>query len=342
MTTYEPRVFIDSFQMDDLDEKLKLGFEFIQLAKFNLNDKIVFIKPNLTAVNHQPGITVTPFFLEKLVEILAPKVKKLIIGESDGGNYSFSADTSLKNHHIPEIASRYDNVEIVNLSKLPVKKYSGKIWNKTISMELPVLLAEGIDLLISCAVLKTHAMTHGTFGLKNLWGCYPNPMRLLYHQNLDYKLSFMSKLFKHRITVIDGTFALDGHGPMEGSPKKVNKILIGNDVVATDASGAYIMQLNINKITHLLVANKAGLGTIKIKDILYNSNLKCNKLQKFLPYKIKMDYLSWFLFRSVIISKLIFRTFLTPYIYKLINLTRPKNKRTYWADYNRNMMRAPT
>jgi uncharacterized protein (DUF362 family) len=182
-------------------------------------------------------------------------------------------------------------------------------------------------------------MTHASFGLKNLWGCYPDTMRLLYHKNLDYKLSFLSKALKHKITIIDGTHALDGHGPMEGSPKKVNKILIGNDVVATDAAAANIMQLDINKIHHLHVAHRAKLGNINLKEVKFNNPLSNQKLVKFKPYKVKLDYLSYFLFRSVSLSKIVLNSFITPFIYKIINSFRPEEKRTYWADYNKKLLK---
>jgi uncharacterized protein (DUF362 family) len=178
-------------------------------------------------------------------------------------------------------------------------------------------------------------MTHGTFSIKNLWGCYPDPMRVLYHKNLDYKLALISKLTKNKIQIIDGFWALDGHGPMEGTPIKANKILISNDPVAVDTSAAYIMNLEKSKIKHLNIAEKFVLGISDINKIEFNKDVHKEKLQKFTPYKVRLDYFSVLLFKSEILSKVVLSSPITPLIYKMVNLSRPQDKRTYLAAHNK-------
>jgi uncharacterized protein (DUF362 family) len=160
-------------------------------------------------------------------------------------------------------------------------------------------------------------------------------MRLLYHKNLDYKLALISKLTKNKIQIIDGFWALDGHGPMEGTPVATNKILISNDPVAVDSLAAYLMNLDKNKIGHLNISEKFGLGISDISKFQLNKDISKEKLREFKPYKVKLDYLSVLLFKSVILSKLVLASPLTPLIYGTINLTRPAKRRTYWAKHNR-------
>ena len=59
------------------------------------------------------------------MEILKDRAKKVILGESDGGNHSFTADDSFKGHNMLKIC-RETGVELVNLSKLPLKKVEEK------------------------------------------------------------------------------------------------------------------------------------------------------------------------------------------------------------------------
>jgi len=301
-------------------------------------DSVIFVKPNLTDAVHKPGITTTPQMAKAVIEALAPMVRKVYVGESDGGNYSFSADVALRNHGITEAAKRFSNVEVVNLSKLPGRRVSESVLGREVWVDLPDLLLDGIDCLVSVPVLKTHAMTHGTYSLKNLWGCYHDPMRLLYHKNLDYKLALINRLARNRIQIVDGFWALDGHGPMEGTPRKTDKIMIGNDPVAVDYTAARLMGLDVKKITHLYVAEQYGLGTADSEKIVYNRDPAGEKLPQFKPYKIKLDYLNYFLFNNELMAKIVLDSPATPLIYASLNLTRPPEKRTYWAAHNKARM----
>lgn len=334
MTNHNPRVYINDINEQDLLQEVQKGLDFIQSNEIINKNSTIFIKPNLTDVVHKPGITTTPLMIKTVIEALSPLVKKVFVGESDGGNYSYSADTSLKNHDVFEVAKKFKNVEVVNLSKLPRTRVTEKVCGKKVWVDLPDLLINDIDCLVSVPVLKAHAMTHGTFSIKNLWGCYPDPMRLLYHKNLDYKLALISKLTKNKIQIIDGFWALDGHGPMEGTPIVTNKILISNNPVAVDASSAYLMNLDKNKIGHLGIAEQFGLGISDINKIQFNKDISMEKLQQFKPYKVNLDYFSVLLFKSVFLSKLILDSPLTPLIYGAINLTRTAERKTYWGKHN--------
>lgn len=333
-TNHNPRVYINAITEQNLLQEIQKGLEFIRSNEIINKDSTIFIKPNLTDVTHQPGITTTPLMIKTVIEAFSPLVKKVFVGESDGGNYSYSADTSLKNHGVFDVAKKFKNVEVVNLSKLPRTRVSEKVCGKKVWVDLPDLLINEIDCLVSVPVLKTHAMTHGTFSIKNLWGCYPDPMRLLYHKDLDYKLALINKLVKNKIQIIDGFWALDGHGPMEGTPVITNKILIANNPVAADASAAYLMVLDKNKIGHLAIAEEFGLGTSDMTKIKFNKDISTERLKKFTPYKIKLDYLSVICFKSEFFSKLVLSSPLTPLIYSVVNITRTTDKKSYWAKHN--------
>lgn len=328
------KVYINKITDSNLQSEIKKGLDFIDYSTI-INDKsVIFIKPNLTDVFHRPGITTTPKMIKAVLEVLSPLVKKIYIGESDGGNYSYSADAALENHKINEFAISFPNVDAVNLSKLSRTRIEEIILGKKVWVDLPDLLLNEIDCLVSLPVLKAHAMTHGSFSIKNLWGCYPDPMRLLYHKNLDYKLALINKILKNKIQIIDGFWALDGHGPIEGTAIETNRILISNDPVAVDTTAAYIMNLDMNKIKHLGICEKFELGISDLNKLDYNKDITKERLSKFKPYKVNLDHLSELLFNSEILSKLVLSSPITPVIYNLINITRSKEKRTFWAEYN--------
>lgn len=329
------RVYISDISEDSLPAEVKKGLEFTGAGDIIDSGSTIFVKPNLTDIVHKPGITTTPAMIKAVLGALSPMARKVYIGESDGGNYAFSASMSLKNHGVYDYAKNFDNVEVVNLSRLPGTRVSGDVLGRRVWVDLPDLLLNDIDCLVSVPVLKSHAMTHGTFSIKNLWGCYPDPRRNLHHKHLDEKLALINKITKNRVQIIDGFWALDGHGPMEGTPVRTNKLLVGNDVVAVDNAAACIMGLDTHKITHLGVAEKYGLGTSDPAKIAYNADPAGHKLQKFKPYKIKLDYLNALLFNSEFLAKAVLDSPLTPFIYGAVNLTRRKEQRTNCAAYNK-------
>jgi len=170
-----------------------------------------------------------------------------------------------------------------------------------------------------------------------LWGCYPDPMRLLHHKNLDYKLALINKVVKNRVQIIDGFWSLDGHGPMEGTPVATNKVLVANNPVAADATAAYLMNLDAAKIGHIKVAEQFGLGTANLKGVQFNRPVQAERFINFKPYKVTLDKFNALTWRSELLGKIVYASPLTPSIYRFINLFRPKSKRTFWADYNKKL-----
>jgi uncharacterized protein (DUF362 family) len=329
------RVYLGDISESNLREEITRGLDFIGYREIIGPESVVFVKPNLTKIVHEPGITTTPMMARAVLEVLSPLVKKIYVGESDGGNFSYSADDSLRNHGLCDVARALPNVEVVNLTRLPWTRVTETVCGRKVWVDLPELVLEKTDCLISLPVLKTHAMTNGTYSLKNLWGCYPDPRRTLYHKDLDYKLALINKALRNRIQIVDGYWALDGHGPIEGTPRLTKKILVGNDPVAADRTAALMMGLDVKTIGHIGVAARYGLGQMDVGQIAYNRDMNGEKLPTFKPYKIKMDYLSALLFKSPLLARVVLDSPISPAIYTLINLTRPEERRTYWIQYNK-------
>src|SRR5256885_12026360 len=139
----------------------------------------------------------------------------------------------------------------MNLSEMESRIYSQGVNGKTTSVRLPRFLVEDVDLTISVPVLKVHVMTTVSLSVKNLWGCCPLDLRLLQHAELDRKLSLIADLCKARFGVIDATFGLDKHGPMDGDARPIGKFIAGNDPYCLDWVTAKMMGFNPREIRHL-------------------------------------------------------------------------------------------
>jgi uncharacterized protein (DUF362 family) len=61
---------------------------------------------------------------------------------------------------------------------------------------------------------------------------------------------------------------MEGRGPTGGDPVKMDLIIAGKDVVATDATCARVMGLDPHEISHIRTAAEKGLGNIDNIEIL--------------------------------------------------------------------------
>jgi uncharacterized protein (DUF362 family) len=311
---------------EDLKGNLTKSLEFINWKKQIKKDSSVFIKPNFTFPFYKEGITTTPALLKNLLEIIKDRADNVILGEADGGNHSFSADEAFKGHDVYNIC-REVGVELVNLSKLPSTFIEDKIQGKRVKVQLPNLLLEDIDCFISVPVLKVHVMTGVTLSIKNLWGCYPDAMRCLHHQNFNYKIALITKLLDPKIVVIDSIYALDGHGPMYGEPVKMNLIITSDNPVVSDALGAEIMGIPLKKARHILVAEREGIGTTNLRAVKINDGWEQFKRQFRIRRRTSIDKVSWLLFNSDALAKLVFDSPFTPLIYKGVGILRSKEEK---------------
>jgi uncharacterized protein (DUF362 family) len=307
-------------KITDLKEDLHKSLEFVKWKDCIKKDSTVFLKPNFTFPYYKEGITTSPELIKYLLEILKDRADNVILGESNGGNHSFTADDAFKGHNMPEICKE-TGVELVNLSKMPSRFVEEPIQGKKVKVLLPELLLDDIDCFISVPVLKVHVMTNVTLSMKNLWGCYPDTMRCLHHKNLSHKLTLITKSLNPKLVVMDGIYALDGHGPMYGEAKRLDLLLSSNNPVAIDSLGANLMGIPVEKAEHILIAEKEGLGTTNIGNIKVNDDWEKFKMQ-FSVNKTVIDSLSTLLFESETLAKIVMDSPVTPLIYSCAKYLR--------------------
>lgn len=104
----------------------------------------------------------------------------------------------------------------------------------------------GVDAVVSIAKLKSHLSTGATVCLKNLFGMTPcpvygTPRRYLHAPiRLPRVLVDVGQIFPPVLNVVDGLVAQDGR-EWGGQPVQTNVLLVGNNVVATDATAIRLM-----------------------------------------------------------------------------------------------------
>jgi uncharacterized protein (DUF362 family) len=248
-----------------LNEEMMIDQFASAIKSISLDDdfaeaRAVFIKPNLTYPVYKAGVTTRMEFVRCLVAALRQinSTTKIYIGEGEGGYNSFSMTEAMQNMGFYEIARRFPNVEIVNLSATQRVKVQIVAKNKPYELELPELFFKEIDFSISCPLPKVHCMTKVTLSMKNQWGCLPDTMRLKNHFVFEEIINQVCKKLKFKYAFLDGKYGLTTNGPMNGDPIEVNWFAASNSLGAMDMVISEMMGFDWHKIRHLKFAKQYG------------------------------------------------------------------------------------
>jgi len=213
-------------------------------------DATVVVKPNLcTAVFGKTASSNTDPELTKAVcEILLTRTRRIVLGESNGlrqtAHEAFAASGYVE-------LARHLGIELVNFSESP---WTTVRCEPAGDIELPRILVEA-DVFITLPVLK------------NQWGCLPQYDRILLHKHLDPLIATLHRVLAPKLAVMDGILGMEGRGPANGKPRRLDLVLASRDGVALDATAMRLVGLDPNAARHVVLAAQQNLGRIKTNEI---------------------------------------------------------------------------
>lgn len=226
----------------------------------------VLIKVNfITVKTWDTGATTDPMVVEAIIERLKNLKVKIFVVESDAT--MTNADKAFEATGMREMVQR-NGVEFLNLRHVKDRVKIEVPHCETLgSVTVPRIVTESA--IISAAKLKTHMSTEVTLGMKNMFGLLPDKFKGKYHvQGISKVVVDINTVLKSSLTVIDGFVAMEGRGPSDGKPVKMDLIIAGKDPVATDATASRIMGFDPHEISHIRRAHEKGLGNIDGIEIL--------------------------------------------------------------------------
>jgi len=259
----KPTVLIEKIALntEDIKAQFMRAFSMLSLDKDFNDARAIFIKPNLTYPEFKQGVTTRVEFIDILVSTLRSinSTTMIYIGEGEGGYHSFSMTDAMHTMGFFHLEKKYENIKIINLSKIPSENVILHVNKKTYNIMLPSIFFNEIDFSISCPVPKVHCMTKITLSLKNIWGCLPDPMRLKNHYVFDSIISQISNKLKFRYAFLDGQYGLDHNGPIVGKTVSPDWFVASNSTGAMDMVVSEMMGFQWKKIKYLNQSNKLGL-----------------------------------------------------------------------------------
>jgi len=254
---------------DDLAGIVQSQYEHFR-AKAPLAGKRVVLKPNLVEYHRDKVINTNPRVVAAMIELCKKEgAREIIVAEGPGHwrNVEYLVAASglgdvLKEHGISFVDLNHDEpVKTPNLGRLTGLEYI--YLSKTIATA---------DVVISLPKLKTHHWAGATLSLKNLFGtlpgiCYGWPKNELHWRGIDNSIVDIALTRTPELTVVDGIIGMEGDGPLNGTAKHMGALIMGNDLLAVDATCCRLMMLDPEKIGYLVMGAAKKLGLLKENEI---------------------------------------------------------------------------
>lgn len=237
----------------------------------------ILLKPNMVVAKpNSTGATTNPLILDALIEhLVCTSPYEIIIGESS----EVGQDTlqAYKVTGVYEVAQKW-KVTLLDFKKdhqISVDVPNGKVLKK-------VLIAETVrqvDYLINLPILKVHCQTTVTIGMKNLKGCIPDQEKSRFHRlNLHQCIADLNTVIIPDLTMVDATLC-SLEWELGGLPVRLNTILAGTNVLATDIVAASMLGYRIDEVEHLRLAAQTHLGPASLEEIKIINPVKLREIQ---------------------------------------------------------------
>lgn len=312
----------------DVEASVRQALESIRWRDHVRAEDTVFVKPNYATAWHRPGVTTTREVLEATLGALKDRARRVLVGEADGGYASFLAEEAMEAHGLPDICKR-TGAEMVNLSADPPVVVEEEVLGRRVCVHLSPRILGKVDVSVSVPVMKTHFVTTVSLGLKNLWGCDADGMRLLRRKYLSRRLALIARKLNVRLVVLDATTALDGYGPIEGDPIPLGMVGAADNVVASDAACARLMGFEPRSIEHIATAARAGLGSLEPADAAIEHDGP-RPVHAFHVHRRLRERLIIGTFHNATLAKLVYDSRLTPAVYRAFGkVPKPRKKRYF-------------
>jgi uncharacterized protein (DUF362 family) len=220
----------------------------------------VVIKPNVCNAKNPYGMVNTDFrIIEAVVDLVRDEAEKVTVVESD--NISGSADKRVAESGLLGELKKMD-VEFLNLSgdEFEVHEVAGK------KLRLPRTVLDA-DYFINLPKVKTEGHVSVTLSIKNLFGVPQRAKKSSLHRRLNEILPYLAGAIRHDLIVVDGVVAMEGNGPLIGTPKELGVVVAGENPVSVDAVCARMMGFDTREIEYLVKAHEKGLGEMDLDSV---------------------------------------------------------------------------
>jgi uncharacterized protein (DUF362 family) len=254
---------------EDLLTILREQFEHFR-PHVPLAGKRVVLKPNLVEYHAERPINTDPRFIDAVIRLCqAEGAREIIVAEGPGHwrNVDYLLDVSglgevLRKHGIRFVDINHDEpVKVPNMGRLTGLEYL--FFTRTIV---------DAEVLISLPKLKMHHWAGVTLSLKNLFGilpgqCYGWPKNELHWRGIPQSVVDIALTQTPHLAIVDGVVGMEGDGPIYGQGRHMGALVMGQDLLAVDATCARMIGMPPERVPVCVLAAMKKLGRLDTKTI---------------------------------------------------------------------------
>ena len=240
----------------DLDQILAAG---LRLFPIDVRGKTVVLKPNLVDYASGNAINTHPLLVLAAAESFrCMGAKSVIVAEGPGHQRDTQLVLSQSGYQqsLREEKTRFVGLNRDVLIRTPLRShYMGMrdLW-------LPRTVLEA-DFLVSMPKIKTHHWAGVTLSMKNMFGIMPGarygwPKNILHWKGIQESILDLCATVPIHFVIADGIIAMEGNGPLNGTPRSLCKIVLADDPVAADATCGRLMGFEPSRIVHISEGSK--------------------------------------------------------------------------------------
>lgn len=234
-----------------IDETLAAG---LRQFPIDVRGKAVVLKPNL--VDYIPGdaINTHPLLVVAAAESFRRMgARSVVVAEGPGHQRDTQLVLSQSGYRK---ALRDERIRFVDLNRdelIRTPLRAGYTGMKDLWLPRTVLDA---DFLVSMPKIKTHHWSGVTLSMKNMFGLVPGarygwPKNILHWKGIQESILDLCATVPISFVIADGIVAMEGNGPLNGTPRALGEIVLADDPVAADATCARLMRLQPDHVVHI-------------------------------------------------------------------------------------------
>ena len=298
---------IENYSLDTIESFVRDALSIIDEkgALFSSGQKVL-LKPNLLrGFSPENCVTTNPIVVESVCRLLKDySVGQITISDSPAlGSLEAVASKAgydpLKKKYGVKIVPLTDPIPFESEEGIPHLKIAGCL--------------QEFDRIINLPKVKSHCQMTMTLATKNLFGLVIGKRKPILHclvKNDKVKFGKMlidiARHVNPCLTLADGIEAMQGQGPIHGTPYPLGVLLASTDMTALDRVAAEIIKFPINKVYALEAARLKGYGNYDLDKIEISGVTDLAKLAvsdfepsramdiSFNPYRIMKSFLKQF------------------------------------------------
>jgi uncharacterized protein (DUF362 family) len=231
----------------------------LQLFPLDVAGKSLLLKPNLVDYLAGSAINTNPLLVAAAAECFRRLgAKQVIVAEGPGHQRDTQLVLSESGYAsiLRESGIRFTDLNRDQLIQVDLRaNYSGlkRLW-------LPKTVVE-TDFLVSMPKVKTHHWSGVTLSMKNMFGVVPGsrygwPKNILHWNGIQQSVLDLCATVSINFVIADAIMAMEGNGPLNGTPRPLGRIVLADDPVAADATCARLMGLEPDGVVHIREASK--------------------------------------------------------------------------------------